>query len=1025
MRIASKSIWVPSIVLVATGCIAGAALAANNNTRSVFHTATPGVWLANDGAGSVSHVGPDGVDATVGLKRPVGTLRVVQIDGVAYISDDAGRLSRVDPAQLEVSQEAMLPSSKAKLVAGGGRLYAIDGPSGTARELDPVQLTSLGEAVVVAPELGDAVVDGAGVLWVVDVGNGQVMTVQGRTVRVARKVADPGAEIRLAIVGTSVVAVNRSAANATVVSGAATRTAVALPIDTGATITVPDAVGEGSVLPILNASASLVLLDVDTSQVRTIALAVDGHPLGAPRVSGGKVYIPDFTTGSLLVIDIANAVVDRTVAVTGKPGTFDVLVDNATVYVNDPQSERAWALNAAGELTPAAKYDPNSPAGNGSTPVNIPPAPSLPPPPPTSTPSTSTPTKTDQPKAPDRQPDRQPDRPDQTEPARPPVIIIPPTTRPPASDPNDNNDDGQPHNNPGPTTTVSGDALGDGAVRNVVATAGDGSANVSWQAPERWREVTGYMIVIQPGGRAQRVGADETSYRVDGLTNGTEYTFQVIAESSGGRGAPASSNAIVPATVVPGAPRIVSVNPGDAQVDVVWEASGRIKPNGYVVDVLGTDGRAPITRAVDAKATSATIGGLTNGVEYYVVVRATLANGASGPEASSATFVARGRPGAPGSVLAAVTGIGQVRVTWTAAQASGSAITGYEVGATGVAAVTAKAGDTQATLSGLTAGTTYVFTVTAISQAGRGDAVPAPAVLVESQVPGAPGVVAVVAGNATATLSWTASTGNGTTVDSYLVRNLTDGTSRSAARGATSLVYDGLTNGVAYSFDVRAVGANGSAGLAAAASPTGVVPVGAPNAPTSVVATPSSSTSASVTFAQASPSNGTSVTQWRVTTNPDTGAHLLTVPDGTINGLAPATAYTFAVVAIGSNGLESPPANASATTPVPLPPAVANLAVAVRQQSARATRVSITVNWTAVPGATGYRIDRGDGSAPYDVTALTSAWTRLGNDDTFTLTVTALNAYGPGPGATYDYFVPFIDPIDGCRPTNKPYCIIP
>jgi hypothetical protein len=793
-------------------------------------------------------------------------------------------------------------------------------------------------------------------------------------------------------------------------------------------MTVPDAVGEGSVLPILNGSRSLVLLDVDAGQVRTSDLAVDGHSLGAPRVSGGKVYIPDFTTGSLIVIDIANAAVARTVEVTGKPGAFDVLVDKATVYVNDPHSEQSWAINAAGDLTPATKYDPTSPNGNGATAVNVPPAPALPAPP-----TSAPPAKNGEPKAPDRQPNQpsqttQPARPDEPDeqPARPPVIIIPPTTRPPTNEPGDNHN-GQPQTNPDPATTVptsAGDAPGNGAVRNVVATAGDGSASVSWQVPERWREVTGYTVVIEPGGRTKRLGPEETSVTIDGLDNGTEYTFQVSAESNVGRGASTSSNAVVPATVVPGAPRIVAVVAGDAQVEVTWEAPGRIKPNGYVVDIVGTDGRAPVSRPVDAKTTNATIGGLSNGAEYYVVIRATVANGASGPSASSATFVPRGRPGLAGSVLAAVTGIGQVRVTWAAAQASGSSITGYEVAAAGIAAVQTTPTDTQAMFSGLTVGSTYVFTVTAISQAGRSDPVAAPAVLIESQVPGAPGGVTAAPGNATATVSWTASTGNGTAIDSYVVRNLTNGTSRSAGRGATSLVYDGLTNGVAYSFDVRAVGANGTVGLAGTASPTAVVPVGAPNAPTSIVATPTSPTSVTVMFVQASPSNGTNVTKWRLTTNPDTGAHLFTVADGTIDGLTPGVAYRFDVIAVGDNGLESTAAGATAATPLPVPAAVTGLSANVRQTSVRSIRVRITLTWTAVAGATSYRIDRGDGTAPYEVTTTTAAWTQLGNDNSYTATVTALNAYGPGPGATFDYFVPYIDPVDNCIAT-KPYCIIP
>ena len=372
--------WLPAMTLVAASCVTVAVVAVDDSARAVVKTSVPGVWLANDAAASVSHVGQDGVDATVPLDRQTGALRVIQVDGTAYVTDDSGRVSRIDPAQLAVAQEAMLPSSGSRLVAGGGRLYAVDTTSGTVRQLDPVQLTSIGQAVTVARPLGAAVVDPSGVLWVNDIGAGDIVAVDGRTVGTRAKVTDPDVPVQLSVVGAAVVVVDARKATVTVVKNRQPSAPRPLTTEPGATIEVPDAVPGGVVLPLTSGNRSLVLIDVDTGRVRTVDLGVEGHKLGAPRVSSAKAYVPDYTAGSVLVVDLATAQLTRTVAVTGKAGTFDLVTDDTSVYVNDPGSERAWTLNDAGEAVPASKYDPKSPRDGGRGVQVVPPAPTVPPP---------------------------------------------------------------------------------------------------------------------------------------------------------------------------------------------------------------------------------------------------------------------------------------------------------------------------------------------------------------------------------------------------------------------------------------------------------------------------------------------------------------------------------------------------------------------------------------------------------------------------------------------------------------------
>ena len=88
-----------------------------------------------------------------------------------------------------------------------------------------------------------------------------------------------------------------------------------------------------------------------------------------------------------------------------------------------------------------------------------------------------------------------------------------------------------------------------GAPTDVVAVAGNASAVVSWTAPTESGSypVTSYQVVSTPGGSSCLVTAPTRSCEVQGLRNGTSYTFAVRALNGAGWGAPsAPSNAVIP-----------------------------------------------------------------------------------------------------------------------------------------------------------------------------------------------------------------------------------------------------------------------------------------------------------------------------------------------------------------------------------------------------------------------------------------------------------------------------------------------
>jgi hypothetical protein len=81
-----------------------------------------------------------------------------------------------------------------------------------------------------------------------------------------------------------------------------------------------------------------------------------------------------------------------------------------------------------------------------------------------------------------------------------------------------------------------------GAPTGLTAVAGDASVSLSWTAPadHGTSAITSYVVTVNPGAATQSTAT--TSLVVTGLTNGTAYTFTVVAVNASGQG-PASSAA--------------------------------------------------------------------------------------------------------------------------------------------------------------------------------------------------------------------------------------------------------------------------------------------------------------------------------------------------------------------------------------------------------------------------------------------------------------------------------------------------
>ncbi|MEQ1700183.1 MAG: Ig-like domain-containing protein [Ilumatobacteraceae bacterium] len=328
---------------------------------------------------------------------------------------------------------------------------------------------------------------------------------------------------------------------------------------------------------------------------------------------------------------------------------------------------------------------------------------------------------------------------------------------------------------------------------------GDGSATVSWGSlPNNGSPIIDVTVSVTPATvTVNPVAAGQNSIVIDGLTNGTEYTFTLSSRNNKGS-SPTSgpSSGVIPA----GKPKDLTAPTavaGNGTVSVSWAA-----PNGngdnamtytlYVFDNSGVN-PGPIRTIPGLSGLSTDVAPLTNGTSYSFKFNATNKAGTSlvdSPMSSQA--VPMGPPLQPASVTA-TPGNGSATLNIGATDSNGSAITDYKVSVNG-GAWQSVGNTTTPVIGSLVNGQSYRFRVRAVNIVGDGEisAETNPAVIPF----GPPVTPSVSVSRSGLTLTWTWSLGspNGSTPTSGSVTvnglavpaNYTDGTySQSFGAGQT------------------------------------------------------------------------------------------------------------------------------------------------------------------------------------------------------------------------------------------------
>jgi predicted RNA-binding protein with TRAM domain/YHS domain-containing protein len=378
--------------------------------------------------------------------------------------------------------------------------------------------------------------------------------------------------------------------------------------------------------------------------------------------------------------------------------------------------------------------------------------------------------------------------------------------------------------------------------------------------------------------------------------------------------------------------------------------------------------------------------------------------------------------------------------------AGGTNITSYKVtaadstaSARGGESCTSNSGTLTCTVTGLTDGDSYTFSVTATNSVGTGVASTASSAVTPAvTTPLAPPGLVATPGNTTVALSWTAPSNGGAAITGY---NVYESTSpggeiyatpvNSALIASTATTVTVLTFGRTYYFTVKAVNAIGSS---AASSEVFAITGGTvPGTPTAVTATPGF-TLATVTWTAPSDLGGSAISRYTVTaadsTAPARGGQSCTWTSGaltcTVTGLTDADSYTFTVKASNSLGTGAASTASSAVVPVLTVPSAPTGLVATLGNH------KVVLAWTAPSngGAAiiGYNVYEGTspGGEIYDspvnggiiITANSVTVSNLIDGHTYYFTVEALNGVGHSSASNEAWAIPAATTSDAPQDVN-------
>ncbi len=495
----------------------------------------------------------------------------------------------------------------------------------------------------------------------------------------------------------------------------------------------------------------------------------------------------------------------------------------------------------------------------------------------------------------------------------------------------------------GPVSNTD-DATTDGDVpgrpTGLTATAqGENRIDLAWSSPsdDGGSAITGYRIEVSTDGSnwtdlVANSNSTTTTHPHTGLNAGDTRHYRVSAINGVGTGSPSR---VASATThdAPGRPRNLTASPnGQTQIDLAWDApasNGGSSITGYRIDISSNGGATWAVHVANSNSSATTYMhlNLTAGTIWHYRVFAINAIGTSSASNVAYNTTDARAPDAPTNLTASASGRTRIDLEWDQPGFDGgSTITGYRIEYSGDEGSTwtnlvANTGRTTTRYAhtGLHAGTTRHYRVSAINSVGPGAPSNVDSATTAPNVPGPPlGLSAAAVSMTQIDLSWSPpASDSGSAITGYRIEVSNTGTSGwsvlAANTGSTDTEYShtGLTPDTTLHYRVKAINGVGSGAPSNVDRATTDPRV--PDAPANLTATADAQNGQSQINLRWSPPDydgGSPVTGYRVEVSANGGTSWSPLVNNTNSvatsylhrGLAPGTTRHYRVYAINKVG---------------------------------------------------------------------------------------------------------------------------
>lgn len=549
------------------------------------------------------------------------------------------------------------------------------------------------------------------------------------------------------------------------------------------------------------------------------------------------------------------------------------------------------------------------------------------------------------------------------------------------------------------------------APTNAQATALSGSQiQVTWNAATDAESGISNYRIYRNSGVLQDVPHTQLDFTDTGLASYTTYTYEISAINGVGlEGSNSTSaNATTFDTTPPSVPsNLNAVALSGSQIQITWNAASDAQTG---ISQYRIYRNSSFLQNVPSTPLSFTDTGLDGFTTYTYEVSAINGEGLEGTKSNSAaaTTFDTTPPSVPINLAASPLSSTQIQITWNAALDSESGIAQYRIFRNSSLLNEVPSTQLNFTDSSLAPFTSYTYEVSAVNGAGLEGSKCAfvSATTLDATAPNAPShVVATALNSFEIEITWNAASDAESGIAQYrLYRN--SSWLQDVSHTELSFTDTGLASSTSYSYEISAVNGVGLEGPKSAVSnaTTQEAPdTTPPTTPQNLIATAVDGTSIELTWNAATDAES-GIASYRIYRNSalleDISGNELDYLD---SGLLPMTTYSYEVMAINGEGLESPKsAPAGATTLDDTPPSAPTNVLAEVLSSSK-----IEVTWDAA-------LDAQSGIAMYNIyrNGIFAAEV-LGSEQVFV-------DQGLAAGTTYAYQISAINgqAVEGPKSTN-------